>query len=183
VIRINLDETYAPIGVAENLSFITFDSPQRNGAADVLLKIEIKHLEDQLLPNVYNLSFGPIDEDGEINDSIRCHHENVNKVFSTIILFSLTFLQTHRHATIGLDGSDDGRAYLYHRMFITNREYLCQFFISLGVDWYVRLLRNGTVEADTSGNPFFKPKPEPFDYNRSTRDLYRYYMSHLIPGA
>lgn len=160
---------------------MTFESPQRNGAEPVLLKIKIKNLEDQLLPNVFNLSFGPIQEDGEIDDNIRLHHQDVNRVFSTIILFALTFLQTYRHATIGLDGSNDGRAYLYHRMFVTNREYLGQFFISLGVDWYVRLLRNLTVEEDANGNPFFKPKPEPFDYTRSTRDLYRYYMFHLIP--
>src|SRR6218665_417948 len=160
---------------------MTFESPQKNCTDPILLKIKIKNLENQLLPNVYNLSFGPIEENGEINDEVRCHHKDADRVFSTIILFALTFLQMNRHATIGLDGSKDARAYLYYRMFISNREFLCQFFIPLGVDWYVRLLRNLTVEADAKGKPFFKPKPELFDYTRSTGDLYRYYMFHLVP--
>lgn len=54
------------------------------------------------------------------------------------------------------------RAYLYHRMFLTNKEYLEQYFVSVGVDWYVKLLRNGDVERNADRHPHFKPKPEPF---------------------
>ena len=179
---INFDDTYLPMQVAEDLSFMTFISPLKNGG-EQLLKVNIKHLQNDLLPNVYNLSFGPLrpNGEGEIDDEIKIHHSDVNKVFSTIILFALTFLNTNKHTTIGIDGSNDGRAYFYHRIFIKNRVYLSGFFVLLGVDWYVRLLRNGEVERDSDGSPFPKPKPEPFDYNRSTKDLYRYYMFHLLP--
>jgi hypothetical protein len=177
---INLEDTYPPIQVAEDLSYMTFYSPLKKGGSQ-LLKIRISHLKDNLLPNVYNLSFGPPDIYGEIDDEIKMHHEDVAKVFSTIILFSLTFMKTYKFATLGLDGSNDTRAYYYHRMFKTNRLYLGNFFVSLGVDWYVRLLRTGFVELDSEGIPFFKPKPEPFDYHRPDKDLYRYYMFHLVP--
>jgi hypothetical protein len=63
-------------------------------------------------------------------------------------------------------------------MFFKNKAYLEEFFVSIGVDWYVRLLRNGDIERDADGEPYFKPKPEPFDYKR-VRDLNRYYMFHL----
>jgi hypothetical protein len=75
--------------------------------------------------------------------------------------------------------SNDTRAYLYHRMFQTNRKHLDEFFSSIGVDWYVRLLRNQDIEKDEDGNAFFKPRPEPFDYKRANHDLYRYYMFKL----
>ena len=81
--------------------------------------------------------------------------------------------------TIGIDGSNDIRAYLYHRMFLTNREYLDEYFVTIGVDWYVKLLRNGSIEIDNNGQVYFKPKPEPFDYHRLAINLYRYYMFRL----
>lgn len=170
-IRLNLFE------VAEDFSFMTFNTVDKKGV-EFLIKIQISPLQNRLLPNVSNLAFGPLDADGKIDDSAQIHHENKAKVFSTILFFCLAFLQQHPHITIGLDGSDEVRAYLYHRMFLKNKEYLEEYFVSIGVDWYVRLLRNNDVERDSSGQPFFKPKPEAFDYSR-VNDLYRYYMFRL----
>ena len=107
------------------------------------------------------------------------NHENINKVFSTILLYALSYIEIFPEVTIGIDGSNDVRAYMYHRMFHTNKDYLSDYFITIGVDWYVKLLRNGNdVERDNQGIPVFKPKPEPFDYERKPSDLYRYYMFH-----
>jgi len=81
---------------------------------------------------------------------------------------------------IGLDGSDDLRATLYHSMFIVNKETMGEYFTSIGVDWYVKLLRNEEdIERTASGEPFFKPRPEAFNYHRTRHDLYRYYMLTL----
>jgi hypothetical protein len=33
--------------------------------------------------------------------------------------------------------------------------------------------------TNATGAPLLKPRPEPFDYERSTKDLYWYYMFHL----
>jgi hypothetical protein len=178
LVVIDLDDTYTPFNVAGDLSFMIFNCPLKSGRS-IFLKIIIKPLENVLLPNVYNLSFGPPSDNDEIDDAAKIHHQDVSKVFSTILLFALTFLNTNKHVTIGLDGSNDGRAYLYHRIFGTNREYLNELFVPLGVDWYVRLLRTGFVELDVEGRPFFKPKPELFDYGRPAKDLYRYYLFHL----
>lgn len=177
MITINFEETYEPIEVAEDFSFMTFNTMDKHRGA-TLIKTNITPLESPLLSNVSNLAFGPLNADGSINDDAKIHHENPSKTFSTILFFCLAYLNQFPGKTVGLDGSSEVRAYLYHRMFLTNKAYLDQYFVSIGVDWYVKLLRNGDVERDAGGHPHFKPKPEPFDYTR-IRALYRYYMFHL----
>ena len=134
------------------------------------------------MPNVFNLAFGPLGNDNKIDDKIRVSHKNLNKVFSTILLFAITFLEDNsdKEYSIGIDGSNETRAYLYHRMFRYNNDSLSDTIITVGVDWYVKLLRNGTdIERDSDGLPLFKPRPEPFDLKREPRDLYRYYIFSL----
>lgn len=178
MIKIDFEDTYEPVEVAADLSFMTFYSETKDEST-VLLKVLISPLQDSFLLNVSNLSFGPLLSSGEIDDTVKINHLNKNKMFSTILLFSLAHLQSNPQITIGIDGSNNTRAYLYHRMFHTNREYLDEYFITIGVDWYVKLLRNGDVERDEKGFPYFKPRPEPFDYERPSSSLYRYYMFHL----
>jgi hypothetical protein len=178
VVKIKFDETYEITSVTPDLRVATFYSIDKEGNA-VLLKMKIKPVDYALLPNVYNLSFGTLKQDDKIDDTTRIAHQDHNKVFSTILFFALTFLEVNPTITIGIDGSNDARAYIYHRMFHTNKEYLSEYFVALGVDWFVRLLRNEDIERLEDGSPFFKPRPEPFDYQRNTRDLYRYYMFHL----
>lgn len=178
MIRIDFEDTFEPIEITSELTDIKFYSALKNGDF-ILLKVEIRPLADPLLPNVFNLAFGPLDEEGNINDEIKINHSDTGKMFSTVLLFALSFLQRNSSFTIGVDGSNNVRAYLYHRMFLTNKNYLHDFFLTIGVDWYVRLLRDNTIEKDNMGFAFFKPKPEPFDYKRATNDLYRYYMFHL----
>jgi hypothetical protein len=68
---------------------------------------------------------------------------------------------------------------MYHLMIKTNRTYLVDFFAIIGVDWYVRVFRNWQCEVDIQGDLLAKPKPEPFDFQRSRHDLYRFYMFQL----
>lgn len=178
MIAINFDHAFPLASIASDLSYAIFDSLDVQDKI-IPLKVEISPLADPYLPNVHNLAFGPLQQNGNINDNVKLHHRDTSRVFSIILLFALSFLQTNPTATIGLDGSNDVRAYLYHRMFLSNREYLSHFFIAIGVGWFVRLFRDGTIETDEDGYRFFKPKPEPFDYRRPTRDLYRYYMFYL----
>ena len=178
MIKITLENTFEAIYVSSNFDQYIFESELKNNKI-IQLKIKFTNIANSLLPNVYNLAFGPFNESGKIDDSVNLKHKDTNKVFSTIILFSLTFLKDNPHATIGIDGSDDLRANLYHRMFRYNYKNLQDFIVIIGVDWYVRLLRNGNIELDSQGLAFFKPKPEPFDFQRKSNDLYRYYMFNL----
>lgn len=178
MIKINFEDIYPVIQIADDFSFMTFHSPDKKGVQHIL-KIEITFLEDPFLPNVFNLSFGPIADNGEIDDEAKINHSDIDKMFSTILFFGLVFLEANPENRIGIDGSNDVRAYLYHRMFITNKGILSKYFVTFGVDWYVRMFRSGNIETDSKGHPFFKPKPESFDYLRPTADLYRYYMFSL----
>jgi len=177
-ITINFDDTYPPQELYDDLSEMTFLSPQTDGSS-VLLVVQIVAHPDPLLPNVYNLGFGPPNGTGGFKDDIRLKHSNLDKVFSTVLFHALSFLEENNNLTIGIDGSDDLRARLYHGIFKSNRNYLCETFIPIGVDWYVRYFRNGDYEQDADGNPLPKPRPEPFDFERDNKDLYRYYMFRL----
>ncbi len=178
MITINFEDTYEPISIESDLSQMTFNSPQANGAIKIIL-VKIDSHPDKYLPNVYNLGFGPPNGKGGFQDSLKLKHLNSNKVFSTVLFHALTFLEENSEMTIGVDGSDDTRATLYHLMFKFNREYLSEFFKAIGVDWYVRIFRDGSYEADKLGNYIAKPRPELFDYVRTRHDLYRYYMFSL----
>lgn len=154
MIKINLENTFEAIYVSSNFDQYIFESQLKNNKI-IQLKIKFTNIANPLLPNVYNLAFGPFNESGKIDDSINLKHRDSNKVFSTVILFSLTFLKDNPNATIGIDGSDDLRANLYHRMFRYNYKDLQDFIVIIGVDWYVRLLRNGNIELDIEGLAFF----------------------------
>ena len=181
MIAIDFEETYnlLYVEIDKGMSIIEFNSPQ-HGGSPALIRVVIKRHPDPLLPNVYNLAMEPPVGHLEVNDSVRLKHSDSNKVFSTAILFALIFLTEFPEMIIGLDGTDDIRATLYHSMFKANRENLSEYFETIGVDWYVKLLRNQVeIERMDDGSPFFKPRPERFDYGRSRDDLYRYYMFEL----
>jgi len=181
MIRINFNDIYEPDFISNNLQNFTFRSELKNNIK-IELKVIISEHPDKYLPNVFNLAFGPLNEKGDINDDVKLKHKNVNKVFSTVLLFAITFLaeNTTKSYSIGIDGSNEIRAYLYHRMFRFNSQQLSDSIIIVGVDWYVKLLRNQSdIERDDKGFPLFKPRPEPFDLDRKANDLYRYYLFAL----
>ncbi|SHL99428.1 hypothetical protein [Chitinophaga sp. CF418] len=178
MITINFEETFEPTFMESDFSMMTFNSPQIDGSI-VPIIVKIDPHPDPYLPGVYNLGFGPSDGQGEFSDDIRLRHENIGKVFSTVLFHGLTFLQENPELILGIDGSDDLRATLYHLMVKSNRVYLSEFFVIIGVDWYVRVFRDGNYELDADGNLLSKPKSEQFDYERTRHDLYRYYMFHL----
>lgn len=181
MITIDLEDTYAPHYVSEDLMTFTFTSILSDATA-IELYVLIREHPDPLLSGVYNLSFGPLGENDQIDDEIILNHQNINRVISTAFLFAITFLENYSHKNfhIGVDGSTDVRDYLYHRMFKYNYDSLSETIVIVGVDWYAKLLRNGKdIERDSFERPLFKPIPEPFDVDRKSSDLYRYYMFTL----
>lgn len=178
MIKIDLNHTTTPHFISNDYTEFKFGSVQRDGRS-VELVVHIKPAPIPFLPDVFNLAFGPLDAEGQIDDTARMSHFDINKVFSSIILCTLLFLDENPDVFIGIDGSDEIRAYLYHRMFTSNHKCLSSVIRPVGVDWYVRFLRNGNFEVDDTGAPFLKPKPEPFDILRKSTDLYTYYLYSL----
>lgn len=178
--KIDLNNIYTPSYVSPELDHFIFEGVLKDDST-INLHVNIIPHPEELLPNVYNFAFGPLDSNNQINDCIKLKHKDVSKLFSTLILYGLTFLnEKSPDSFIGIDGSDDLRAILYHKIFKSNIKNLKNIISVIGVDWYVKLLRNRTeIELDTQGNPFFKPRPESFDTQRESKDLYRYYMYKL----
>ena len=178
MITLNLDDTILPHYVSHDLMDFRFYAPQKSGAALELI-VQIRDINDPLLPHVFNIGFGPPDGLGSFRDDISMKHLSPGKVFSTVMVLAMAFLERNPSLFIGIDGSDDRRAYLYHRMFRYNNNSFYDTLSLTGVDWYVRLLRSDDVERDLSGHPYFKPRPEAFDFQRKASDLYRYYLINL----
>ncbi|UYQ95670.1 hypothetical protein MKQ68_11205 [Chitinophaga horti] len=181
MITIDLNNTYQLTAniINPKISTAEFLAPQLTGC-DVLMRLTIIPYPDPYLPRVYNLSMGPPIGRDKVDDRVRLKHRDSSCVFSTAILFALSFLTDYPDSLIGLDGSDDLRAILYHSMFVSNRTTMNKFFTSIGVDWYVKLLQNRSdVERDQLGQALFKPKTESFDYQRDRSELYTYYLLSL----
>lgn len=178
--KIDLDNTYEPKYVSDGLDHFIVESETIDGAF-IDLHVNISAINNDYLSNVFNLGFGPLNANGEIDDQAKIKHKYVDKVISTMILLGITYLNDDKEKYIGIDGSNDIRAYMYHRMFRYNLEDLSELLSVAGVDWYVKLLRNQTdIERDEKNDPLFKPRPEQFDIERDAKDMYRYYMFKLI---
>lgn len=146
-IKIDLENCYPIEARSFYQDYYSFQSNLKNGEP-AELGVRISDQLHPLIPNVHNLSFGPLDEYDNIDDMARLDHEDHSKVFSTILLSALTFLAENHKKFLGIDGSNNARAYLYYRCIQNNIEYLGRFFKIFGVKYYVRLLReNGEEDA------------------------------------
>jgi|SRR5579859_2339414 len=180
-IKIDFNNSYEIDTISNNLKTITFHSEVTDGRS-IPLKIEISNDAHELLPNVYNLAFGPTDEKGRIDDKARLAHKDYSRVFSTILLSGLTYLTSNKGHYLGVDGSDNARAYLYYLFLQRNYLYLNQYFNLFGLKYYVRITRFGKTQYD---NPFnfddINPKPERIQ--KETRMpasyMYNYFIFNL----
>jgi hypothetical protein len=149
-VKIDFDEVYEIKTLTNDFRATTFISDLEDGSS-VRLGVEIDDESHELLPSVYNLAFGPLDANGEIDDKAEIAHKDYSKVFSSILLAGLTFLADHPTQFLGIDGSNNARAYLYYRFLQRNFTYLDQYFEMHGLKYYVRINRFGKKEYD---NPF-----------------------------
>lgn len=139
-VRIDLEECYKIEDINEDLSSCSFKSVLDDDSI-ATLAVQIDGSQHPLMPDVYNLAFGPLNDEGEINDMAELKHKDYSRVFSTIVLAAMTFLTEHASKFLGIDGSSNSRAYLYYRCIRNNFEYLSQFFRIYGIKYYVRKLR------------------------------------------
>lgn len=87
-----------------------------------------------------------MNDQGEINDKAKLHHADHSKAFSTIIFAGMTYLQENPTKFLGIDGSNNARAYMYYRCIQNNFDYLTQHFKIYGVNYFVRILRKAKDE-------------------------------------
>lgn len=174
--------------------------------SEIEFGIVIEEHEDKLLPNVWNLSFGPVQYDPEedtytMTDHDQILHTNRTKLYSTVFLFAKLFLEEFPDLSLGIDGSDLLRTRVYHNLIKQNRDKLEEVFDLLGVDvfarYYYQRVKNKSSEhsleidreselpgfipwKDREGDIILVADFVPFDSTRQSRsELYYYYILSL----
>ncbi|MBX2920680.1 MAG: hypothetical protein KF746_00710 [Chitinophagaceae bacterium] len=181
-IKINLEDCYDIETLANDLSLSRFNTVLKDGSL-VSLGIQISNTVHPHLPDVHNLAFGPLVDNNKIDDKIKLQHSDHSKVFSTIIFTALTFLTENKEKYLGIDGSNNARAYMYYRCIQNNFDYLSQFFNVYGVNYYVRVLRK--LRDEDGGHPIdghdLKAIPQKIEKNAviSADRLYNYFIFNV----
>src|SRR5450432_2430217 len=167
-VKIDFENVYELEEVSSDLKLAGFYTHLENGD-DVLLNIRVSNDEHELMPNVYNLSFGPLDRKGNINDRAELAHLDYSKVFSTILLSAFTYLEQNTNHYLGVDGLDNNSAYFYYRSMMRNIDYLDKQFDIYGIKYFVRISRLGKAQYDN-----------PFDFEDIMIELYKIAPGHHI---
>lgn len=92
MIKLNLNETYKHNSV--DLLNMTFHSPCID-QPDTLMKVELQEHPDSQFKDVYNMAFGPLNEKNKLDDTAKIKHADTDKMFSTVLVFGLMFLQKY----------------------------------------------------------------------------------------
>jgi hypothetical protein len=151
-VKIDFDNIYETIPVIENLNESFFETELEDGTR-TNLHVEVDNRPHKLRPNLYNLAFGPLNKKGQIDDRAQLTHSDYSKVFSTILFEAKNYLLRNPDHQLGIDGSTNGRAYLYFRFLKKNYDYLSKYFDIYCVKYYVRIARLGEEQFE-----------DPFDF-------------------
>jgi hypothetical protein len=180
-LTIDFDNLYEIENISTDLKFSSFNTQLKNGH-ELPLNVKISNQSHALLPNVYNLSFGPLNKKGKIDDKVELTHTDYSRVFSTILFSAFAYLKNNPDHYLGIDGSDNARAYFYYRALQRNFRFLDQHFRMYGIKYFVRITRFGKTQYD---NPFdFEDiMPYPFKIDKDAKisqdHMYNYFIFTL----
>lgn len=115
----------------ESLTF-EFDSVGPKGRIRKRVSFQTFHNE----PTVYNLGFGDVDKDDNIDDQIISDNSDGRKVLTTVAYCTGVFFEKHPDAMVYIQGSTPSRTRLY-RIGINNN------YVHLSKDFKIRGYHNG----------------------------------------
>jgi Family of unknown function (DUF6934) len=182
-LKLNFNDCYETEILKPDFSLCCFETCLKDGNT-AKIGIHIPGTVHPLIPDVYNLSFGPINSNGEIDDRVKLNHQHHSRVFSTVVLAALTFLERKQSCFLGIDGSNNARAYLYFRCIQNNYDFLTRYFRIFGVNYYARILRKERDED--SSHPIDPediltlPKSIQKEIILTYEKLYNYFIFKLI---
>ena len=180
-VKIDFDKVYDFDEISPGFNLSSFNTRLQDGK-EIPLKVRISNQAHALLPNVYNLAFGPLNKQGKIDDRAELTHSDYSKVFSTILFSAYAYLRQNPGHYLGIDGSDNTRAYFYYRALQRNFAYLDRHFHMYGVKYFVRITRFGKTQYD---NPFdfqdIMPYPSKIgaDHEITQDHMYNYFIFTL----
>lgn len=95
-------------------------------------------------PNIYNLGFGDLKEDGTIDDLVVSDNKDMDKILATIIQTIFRFFELRPRNTILFLGSTESRTRLYQIVIAKNID-------EMGGTLQIRGIRNGEIEEFVKG--------------------------------
>ena len=116
-------ESYKGLKANEDLSIVDFISFGRNGAINK--RVEFTPTE---MDNIYNLAFGDIDENNNINDYVISNNGDRNKVLATIADIVKAYTEKYPVRWVLFEGSTEERTRLYRMAITLNLDYLAESF-------------------------------------------------------
>jgi hypothetical protein len=82
--------------------------------------------------NVFNIGFGDVDKDGNINDLTITNNEDSQKVLATVVLTVLKFFEKYPNYYVYATGSTKARSRLYRMGISNNLDEILQSFVIYG---------------------------------------------------
>lgn len=149
--RSNLDAHYDKGGPAiKEAAVLEFKAALYDGRM-VNMRVEISGTEHELIKNVYDLKFGPVDNKGRIDHRSEFVYADYPLVFSSVMRFMMEYLKLYPDRSIGMNSNDDTRDNLRYGLIMMEFEEVSRYFDVCGVNLYVRLNCSSSMEYD---NPF-----------------------------
>jgi hypothetical protein len=178
-IKLNLDNIYR-LNPKPGLDYFVFNTIVKGGKK-VPIVVIIRPPVDELMPDVYEISYGPVDRHQKIDDSAELDHVNPSKVFSTLAFAGLLFLSEHPGAYLGINAFDPQRACLYHRFVRGNYDYLAHYFQISGMHFEAKgnLLKDADVSKATETNDTVHVPQKIDDAKMNPKNLFNYYLFKL----
>jgi hypothetical protein len=139
-------QVYEEIKVYPNYTTFDFISEGCNGKICKRVEFLITPF-----PNVYNLSFGDIKENGELDDLTISNNGDRNKILATILKVVDTYTKRFPERWVYFRGSTENRTRLYRMAISLHLEELAEMFeilADLNGDWvFIRFQKGLNVKA------------------------------------
>ncbi|MEO7312770.1 MAG: hypothetical protein ABIX01_20470 [Chitinophagaceae bacterium] len=116
--------------VETSTSFLKYEFYSEGPKGKIKKQVLFKAFSDNA--NVYNLGFGDVGMDGEINDTIITNNKDSKKVLTTVATTVLTFFKQYPTAYVFATGSTLSRTRLYRISITSNLDHLQRDFIVYG---------------------------------------------------
>ena len=180
--RSNLDAHYDKGGSAmKEAAFLEFKAALYDGRM-VNMRVEISGTAHDLIADVYDLKFGPVDTKDRIDNRPEFVYADYPLIFSSVMRFMKEYLKLYPDRRIGMNGNDDTRDYLRYAIIMREYEQVSQDFEVYGVNLYVRLNCPTSMEYD-SPYDFSEIYPETIKLSRELNipvgNLYNYIVFKL----
>ncbi len=122
-------EVYTGLIASKDYSIFDFTSTGKSGSINK--RIEFTPTE---MTGVYNLSFGDVNEDGEIDDYVVSNNGDRNKILATVVDVIKSYTQKFPAHWVFFSGSTQERNRLYRMAVGLNIEELSVLFNIYGID-------------------------------------------------